>query len=100
VPPAAALGDVIEEEITVMYGYGDHMSGWGYALMTISTVVFWGLVITGIVLLIRRFGRGTNQLEQGRPTPEQLLAERFARGEINEDEYLSRLEVVRGSMRS
>ncbi len=31
------------------WGY-DHMSGWGYALMGLSTLVFWGLVVTAIVL--------------------------------------------------
>ena len=29
-------------------------------------------------------------------TPEQLLAERFARGEIDEEEYRHRLAVLRG----
>ena len=31
-----------------------------------------------------------------RPTPEQILAERFARGEINEDEYQHRLDLLTG----
>jgi putative membrane protein len=31
------------------------------------------------------------------PTPEQLLAERFARGEIDEDEYRRRLDTLRGT---
>lgn len=36
------------------YGwYGPGMGGWGYALMTVSTVLFWGLLILGIVALIR-----------------------------------------------
>src|SRR6266496_2897171 len=95
-----AVDDVIEEELTVMYWYGDHMSGWGYALMIISTVVFWGLVITGIVLLMRGFGRGGKQPEPSGRTPEELLAERFARGDIDEKEYLSRLDVLRGQVRS
>jgi putative membrane protein len=33
----------------------------------------------------------------GRPFPEQLLAERFARGEIDEGEYRQCLAVLRGS---
>ena len=62
-----------------MMHYGD-MSGWGFALMGISAVVFWGLVIVGIVMLVRYFGR-SGQPTTAAPTPEQLLAERFLAGE-------------------
>ncbi len=77
-----------------MHWYGDGMGGWGFALMAINMILFWTLVITGVVALIRYLGRGT----QGRPGatgPEQLLAERFARGEIDEEEYQRRLQVLR-----
>jgi putative membrane protein len=88
------------EEITVMYWYGNGMSGWGYALMTISMVLFWGAVIAGIVLLVRHVGRSGQQTPPppSQPaSPEQLLAERFARGEIDEEEYRRRLEVLQGT---
>jgi len=77
----------------MMYWFGNGMGGWGYALMTVSTVVFWGLVITGSVLLIRRT---TRQDESPRETPERMLAERFARGEIDPEEYQLRLDILRG----
>jgi putative membrane protein len=80
-----------------MMHYGD-MSGWGFALMAISAVVFWGLVIVGIVMLVRYFGR-SGQPTTAAPTPEQLLAERFARGEIDESEYDARLGTLRGPNR-
>ncbi len=85
----------------MMY-YGDHMSGWGWALAGVGMVVFWGLVITGIVLLVRYAGQSSQQPDQPptRPTPEQLLAERFARGEIDETEYQNRLAVLREHVRS
>jgi len=88
------------EEITVMYWYGSGMSGWGYALMTVSMVLFWGAVIAGIVLLVRHFGRSGQQTlaPPSQPaSPEQLLAERFARGEIDEEEYRQRLAVLQGA---
>jgi putative membrane protein len=47
-------------------------------------------VIVGIVLLVRYFGR-SGQPPTAAHTPEQLLAERFARGEIDESEYQARL---------
>ncbi|HEV8559940.1 MAG TPA: SHOCT domain-containing protein [Actinophytocola sp.] len=80
----------------MMFWYGNGMSGWGYALMTISTVVFWALVIAGAIALVRYFGR-TQPLSSPPPhrlTPEQVLAERFARGEIDEDEYHRRLHTL------
>ncbi len=77
------------EAITVMFWTDHDVGGWGYALMSLSMLVFWGLVITGIVLLVRNLGRSP---QPGRATPEQILAERFARGEIDEDEYQRRLQ--------
>ena len=80
----------------------DHdVSGWGYAGMTISMVIFWGLVIAGIVVLVRYLAR-SEQPPGGRPvdrppSPEQVLAERFARGEIDEEEYHRRLETLRAA---
>ena len=41
----------------MMYWYSSGMSGWGYALMTISLILFWGVVIFGIVMLVRYAGR-------------------------------------------
>ena len=41
----------------MMY-WGNGMGGWGMALMTASTLLFWGLVIAGIVALVRYTGRG------------------------------------------
>jgi putative membrane protein len=83
----------------MMYWYGSGMTGWGYALMTISMVLFWGAVIFGIVALVRYVSRGGPQAgEPTQPaTPERLLAERFARGEIDEDEYQRRLAALRGT---
>lgn len=61
-------------------------------------VLFWGAVIAGIVALVRHFGRGDQQppARPSRPAPpEQPLAERFARGEIDEEEYRRRLAALR-----
>lgn len=77
-----------------MWWYGNGLNGWGYALMTISMVVFWALIIYGVVLFARYLGRSNRPRDQ-RPAPEDLLAERFARGEIDEQEYRQRLEALR-----
>ena len=83
----------------MMYWYGSGMGGWGYALMTVSMILSWGAVIFGIVMLVRYLRRSGQPPEApllASPTPEQLVAERFARGEISEDEYQQRLAVLRG----
>jgi putative membrane protein len=61
-------------------------------------------VIFGIVLLVRYVGRSGQppaslppRSAEPAPSPERLLAERFARGEIGEEEYQQRLAVLRGA---
>jgi putative membrane protein len=85
----------------MMYGYGSGIGGWGYALMAISMVLFWGAVIYGIVALVRYARRdgpqGREPAAPPAPEPERLLAERFARGEIDEDEYYQRLTSLRAA---
>jgi putative membrane protein len=92
----------------MMYWYGDHgMSGWGWALMTIGMIVFWGVLIAAGVALFRYLAHSGPQPNQGVPgsatsvrppaasSPETILAERYARGEIDENEYHTRLNTLR-----
>ena len=72
----------------------DHDWGWGWGgwlLMTAGMLVFWGLVIWGVAWLVR----SSAPASPGRPTPEQVLADRFARGDIEEAEYHRRLDTLR-----
>jgi len=82
---------------------------WGVWLLGILlTVAFWGLLIIAIIWLVRGIRRGGHRLPLGGqrgpwgwhppvPPAEAILAERFARGEIDEDEYRVRLAVLRGA---
>ncbi|MER7555810.1 SHOCT domain-containing protein [Nocardioides sp. NPDC126508] len=79
----------------MMYWYGSGMSGWGYLLMTVSMVLFWGLVITTAVVVGRRFLREDRPLGGVPSTPEDVLAMRLARGEVDEDEYERRMATLR-----
>lgn len=78
----------------MMYWYGSGMNGWGYALMTISMILFWGLIITLAIVVGRRLLR-EERLPSGPSTPENVLAMRLARGEIDEDEYERRMATLR-----
>ncbi|MFD5795455.1 SHOCT domain-containing protein [Streptomyces diastatochromogenes] len=83
--------------------------GWGWGnwfAMALFMVLFWVLVIAGVVVLVRyltgsRHGhQGGAFSSSGEPgwgnrRAEDLLAERFARGEIEEDEYKRRLALLR-----
>ncbi|MEV1143243.1 SHOCT domain-containing protein [Micromonospora sp. NPDC049799] len=74
----------------------DHMGGWGYATMIVGMLLFWGLLIAGIVFLVRyAVSRRHGGAEGSVASPERILAERFARGEIDKSEYENRLAVIR-----
>jgi putative membrane protein len=84
-----------------MFWYDD-MSWWGYAGMGIGMVLFWALLIAGIVAL-GVFATGDRATPQAPPTDpasaEQILAARIARGDINETEYRDRIAVLRDDAR-
>jgi putative membrane protein len=83
--------------------------GWGaWVLGILVTIAFWGLLITAVVWLIRSIRRpGPRMPYAGQvgpgwpgghqvPSAEQILAERYARGDIGEEEYRARLTTLRG----
>jgi putative membrane protein len=74
------------------------VTGWGWAAMSISMLLFWGALVAAGVLLVRTLARPSEG--PGRPSPEQLLAERYARGEIDEDEYRRRMATLTGNDRT
>ncbi len=73
--------------------------------MSVGMILFWAVLIALGVLLFRALARrddsttstGNPPRGPGRSTAEQLLAERFARGEIDEDGYRHRLDVLHGA---
>jgi len=75
--------------------WGTGMGGWGMLLMTVSNLLFVGLLIAGAIALIRYTSRSARQDPAAEPAPAQrVLADRYARGEIDEDEYERRLRVL------
>jgi putative membrane protein len=83
-----------------VYWNGHDMTGWGWFTMSVGMLVFWALLITVAALLYRNLNRTPDQPHTPDGTsPEQLLAERFARGDIDEEEYRRRLAVLRADGR-
>ncbi|MER7792261.1 SHOCT domain-containing protein [Streptomyces sp. NPDC097640] len=73
--------------------YGHMMGGWGYSLLTFIAIALWVLVALVAVALFRHVEPGVRAPWS---SAERVLSERFARGEIDEDEYRTRLAVLRG----
>lgn len=75
--------------------HGD-WSGGGAMLLTVAMLVFWALVIAAVVLAVRYLlaSCGTGSAPGGPSRAESLLAERFARGEIDDDEYQRKLALL------
>jgi putative membrane protein len=57
---------------------------WGLGMM-VMMLMFWGVVITGIVFAIRWLAGQTDRSRSDRAR--DILRERYARGEINKDEF-------------
>ena len=80
----------------MMFGYDHDFGAWGWVLMSLSMIAFWGLVIAGVVAAIRYLGAAQDRTNGPVPrTPQEVLAERYARGEIEEEEYERRLRTLR-----
>ena len=72
------------------YGYGNNMMGGWFVVMFISIII-----IGVVVFLFYRKGQNNNTSDTGaRDNSLDILNERFARGEINEDEYNQRKNVL------
>jgi putative membrane protein len=84
-------------EVIAMMDWYDHGgSGWGgWLLMSLMMLLFWGAIVVAVVALWRSGRR--DERTSGSPLPpdaRQLLDERFARGEIDPDDYARRRELL------
>ena len=73
--------------------WNDGWAGW-FAMATMM-VVFWGAIIAVVVLLVR--GRSADRAvhpASPRPSAMEILDERFAKGEIDREEYDDRRAVL------
>jgi len=86
------------------YGYGPGwgmMNGWGYGYGPAHMVV-WVVIIVAVVLfcgwMMRSMGMGGMQrhMPMRRSAGIDVLEERYARGDINRDEYLQKKKDIEG----
>jgi putative membrane protein len=80
-----------------MMDWNDGSGAGPWLAMILMMLVFWGGLIAIVMLAIRgnfgspRWARTTSPDRDA----DEMLAERYARGEIDEDEYRKRREVLR-----
>jgi putative membrane protein len=77
--------------------YWDHMNGWGWAMMLFWTLIalgFLGLVAWAIATWARGGGLSPAGTASAGQTARDLLDERFARGEIDVEEYETRRQAL------
>jgi putative membrane protein len=70
-------------------------SWWVWPIMTFVMVAFWGAAAWVVVVAVR-----SAQTRTEARRPEEILAERFAQGEIDEAEYQQRRTAMRSSVGS
>ena len=85
----------------MMRGYGWDGAGWGWAgwlFMAVLMVIFWAAVIAAVIAFVRYSGHGRNEppsTGDGHDQALRILEERFARGDIDADEYTRRRDLLR-----
>ncbi len=80
------------------YGHYGWDWGWGHMMFgSLMMIIFWGGIILVIVLAIRWLGDGSSRSAAppaGGKTPLDILHERFARGEIDKEEFEERKRLL------
>jgi putative membrane protein len=94
------MSAVTQQLILAADGNFGHME-WGaggWVLMAIGMVVFWGLVIFGVVWLVRTLTHpGHHVVAQHPPNPLEILDRGLAEGTISIEEYEKRRRLLSGS---
>jgi putative membrane protein len=67
-----------------MMHWGDY--GWGMGFGWIFMIIFWALVILGIMYIVHAVSRRAGQ-SGAEETPLDILKKRYARGEITKEEF-------------
>ncbi|WP_404380337.1 SHOCT domain-containing protein [Knoellia locipacati] len=77
--------------------WNDGMGWTGWLLMSLTAIAFWALVVVAVVALFRGTRSDPKQTRDGNDDARRILDQRFARGEIDTDEYHARQVVLRSA---
>jgi putative membrane protein len=92
--PTAVTGDP-PADWQARYDY--MMWGSGYGMVGgLMMLLFWGVVIVLVVLAVRWFADNRSGENRGKRDAIDILRERFAAGEIDEEEFENRKKVLEG----
>ncbi len=84
----------------MMWGYGPDwgMMGGGYGASGVFQMIFWIVILGAIIAAVVWFVRtpGAYRSRPGRSSGLDVLEERYARGEINREEYLQKKQDITG----
>ncbi len=82
----------------MMWGYGPNwgMMGWGYGAFGFFHMIFWIVILGAVIAAVIWFVRtpGTYRSFLRRSSGLDVLEERYARGEINREEYLQKKQDI------
>jgi len=82
-----------KDRTMMWYGHG-----FGYGL--IATVIGLLTTVIVVVIILRIVDRTSRDISPQRSTPDEVLADRYARGEITDEEYRHRASVLRDQEQS
>jgi putative membrane protein len=91
----------VDKGVVTMMDWYDHGGlGWGgWLLMAMMMLIVWSAIVVGAIALWR-YGRRDSNMQPAEPRPlalpdaRQLLDERFARGELDPDDYTRRRDLL------
>lgn len=75
-------------------GMGPGMMGGFGGFGFIGMIIFWGLIIAGLFFLVKLMTSSMGKRENTEDKPLSILKERYARGEIDHQEFARMKEVI------
>ncbi len=71
--------------------YGNHMFGWGGGMFAGVGMLFWWIALIAIIVVVARyFWGGSDRASDSGSRALDILKERYAKGEINKQEFEER----------
>lgn len=96
-PATLAAGAAFAEPQGAYYGHPMWGGGWhGWFIGPIMMMLFLAVAVALVVFFVRRAGAGNGSMTSDPPrnSPLDILKERFARGEIDKNEFEERRKVI------